>query len=141
MMGRGGMPRQGPPPGYAASGPGGFDPYGNVRAAPPPQQQMPDPGTEAAMHHDEFVAGPMLPIGQAIEMDERTGSPSGPISPQGPPRGYPQQADNGYGLRDSDGDVAGMVGLQQGRAQQPPMTRLKSDGSEVRSVTSEYSDQ
>ena len=43
------------------------------------------------------------PIGQAIEMDERHGI-SSPT----------QQAS--YGLRDSDGDVAGIVALQQARA-------------------------
>jgi len=42
-------------------------------------------------------------IGQAIEMDERHGisSPTGPTSP--------------YGPRDSDGDIAGIVALQQAR--------------------------
>jgi hypothetical protein len=47
------------------------------------------------------------PVGQAVEMDASTGSPSHA------PRGY------GFGpLRESDGDVAGMVGLQQQLQQQ-----------------------
>jgi hypothetical protein len=45
-------------------------------------------------------------VGQAIEMDATTGSRSPGLHPPG---GY------GGGLRDSDGDVAGMVGLQQQR--------------------------
>jgi hypothetical protein len=91
MIGRGGMPRQGPPPGYAS------DPYyGNFRGPPPAMEQPPPPS------HDQFVA---MPIGQAIEMDERTGS--APLQPS-------YSNNNEYGLRDSDGDVAGMVGLQQG---------------------------
>ncbi|PPJ50514.1 hypothetical protein CBER1_07731 [Cercospora berteroae] len=86
MMGRGGPPRPMPPPGYGA------DPYyGAPRNTPPP-----------APLDDQSVAGP---IGQAIEMDERTGSPA--------------NAHNAYGLRDSDGDVAGMVGLMQGRSDAP----------------------
>lgn len=47
------------------------------------------------------------PVGQAIEMDANTGSRSPSIAPGG----FGQ-----YGnIRDSDGDVAGMVGLQQQR--------------------------
>jgi uncharacterized membrane protein YgcG len=54
-------------------------------------------------------------IGQAIEMD---------AAPAGPGANY-----NHYGnLRDSDVDVAGMVGLQQGRAPDRHMTYM-SDGS------------
>jgi len=46
------------------------------------------------------------PVGQAIEMDATTGSPS----PSGQaPRGFGQFGN----IRESDGDVAGMVGLQQ----------------------------
>ena len=51
-------------------------------------------------------------VGQAIEMDATTGSRSPGL-----------RAPGGYGgLRDSDGDVAGMVGLQQQRG-------VVSDGS------------
>jgi len=58
------------------------------------------------------------PVGQAIEMDGTTGS----RSPSAPPQGFTNQ----YGpLRDSDGDVAGMVGLQQQRQDVPH----NSDGS------------
>ena len=49
-------------------------------------------------------------IGQAVEMDERTGSPA--TSPHGAGNFPPSQQQN-YGLRDSDADVNGMVGLQQ----------------------------
>jgi len=66
------------------------------------------------------------PVGQAVEMDATTGNPS----PSYPPQGF-------NGLRDSDGDVAGMVGLQQGK---PIMDTLRPD--EVLSGTSSvYSDQ
>lgn len=82
---------------------------------------------------DRFVAGP---IGQAIEMDERTGSP------QVSPTHYENQQ---YGLRDSDADVAGMVGLQQGEQNHhsppPGPVRQESHRSEPRSPTSMYSDQ
>ncbi|KAJ9648679.1 methylglyoxal reductase (NADPH-dependent) gre2 [Coniosporium tulheliwenetii] len=50
-------------------------------------------------------------IGQAVELDTMHGAP--------PPVG------NNYGLRDSDGDVQGMVGLQQGLA---PQERRSLDG-------------
>lgn len=89
--------------------------------------------------HDQFVAGPALPIGQAIEMDERTGSPQ--RSPQ-----HEQPYQNGqYGLRDSDVDVAGMVGLQQGQNQQDgrlaPARQDSNRESDMRSASSMYSDQ
>ncbi|KAK4543403.1 hypothetical protein LTR36_005546 [Oleoguttula mirabilis] len=149
--GRGGMPRQGPPPGYAASGPVVDPYYTNPRSAPSPTMGMPpsDRPVQAAMqHHDEFVAGPAGQIGQAIEMDERTGSPPGHTSPTGHPQGFPMSVGEheghmspNYGLRDSDGDVAGMVGLQQGRPEDPSMARMDSDRSGVLSLTSNYSDQ
>lgn len=47
------------------------------------------------------------PIGQAIEMDATTGSPSHT------PVGFGGYNNMPGGMRDSDGDVAGMVGLQQ----------------------------
>lgn len=78
---------------------------------------------------DAFIAGPM--IGQAIEMDERTGSPAQPSSPS--QDSYQQN----YGLRDSDADVTGMVGLQQGR--NSPMRRTSDRESGMRSPTSIYS--
>ncbi|SMR64527.1 unnamed protein product [Zymoseptoria tritici ST99CH_3D1] len=101
MIGRGGMPRQGPPPGYAS------DPYyGNPRGPPPGMPQPPPPA------HDQYAP---MGIGQAIEMDERTGNATLP---------QPAYASNNeYGLRDSDGDVAGMVGLQQGLRDVPDSPR------------------
>jgi len=50
-------------------------------------------------------------VGQAIEMDARTGSPAQS------PRGFGQFNNQ---LRDSDADVAGMLALQQGRIIPPP---------------------
>lgn len=66
-------------------------------------------------------------VGQAVEMDARTGSPAQP------PQGFGQ-------FRDSDADIAGMVGLQQGggnrhNAQQRHDTYM-SEGS--RYSTDEY---
>ncbi|KAF2763966.1 pali-domain-containing protein [Teratosphaeria nubilosa] len=116
-MGRGDIPRQGPPPGYT----GAIEPYYND-ASRAPTSDMPPPAPVQPQYVDEFVAGP---IGQAIEMDERTGSPS--------PRHQQPVMNPSYGLRDSDGDVAGMVGLQQGQVQ-----RQKSAQS-ARSQTSTYS--
>lgn len=49
-------------------------------------------------------------IGQAIEMNEQTGSPA--TSPDATQNTFPPSQQN-YGLRDSDADVNGMVGLQQ----------------------------
>ena len=115
MMGRGGPQRPMPPPGYGA------DPYYNApRSAPPPME-------------NQFVAGPAAPIGQAIEMDERTGSAAGPRSPVR----SPVYENNAYGLRDSDGDVAGMVDMMQGRANMPPSPM--SEGH--REPSSQYSEQ
>lgn len=79
---------------------------------------------------DAFVAGPA--IGQAIEMDERTGSPAQASSPS------QEHYTANYGLRDSDADVTGMVGLQQDR-QGSPMRRVSDRESGVRSPTSIYS--
>jgi len=119
-MNRGGMPRQGPPPGY------GNDPYyGSGRGGPlPPMDQQPPPPA-----HEDFVAGP---IGQAIEMDERTGSPQDHLPAEG--------MNPTFGLRDGDRDVAGMVGMQQNR--RPSPTRHESGMSMgTTSATSTYSDQ
>lgn len=116
--GRGGYgpgPRGPPPPGWNGRGRGGYGP--GPRGPPPPGPPVYDPyyGPQSTMapverqrSQDQFVArgpspGGSLGIGRAIEMDERTGSPPGAIPQQNSP----------YGLRDSDGDVAGMVDLQQ----------------------------
>lgn len=118
-MMRGGM-RGPPPPGYVNNQPYGGPPrdqYGN----PPPRGQYSSPPPRE--QQDQFVAGPF--IGQAIEMDERTGA-----APQ------PPYANNSYGLRDSDNDVMGMVGLQGGN---PPNSR--SPQGDIRSPTSAYSEE
>lgn len=120
MRGRGGGPRPGPPPGYAYGGQS-RDPYSSA----PPRDQYSSPAPRD--QHDQFVAGPF--IGQAIEMDERTGA----AQPAQPP-----YANNSYGLRDSDGDVMGMVGLQGG------VSNASSNGvpqNDVRSPTSTYSEE
>ncbi|TVY35732.1 pH-response regulator protein [Lachnellula subtilissima] len=133
-MMRGG--RGGPPPGYGApqNGRGGYrgpSPGGNYPRRPSPPQapgygaetynaRAPPPtGQYAAYNPDDSRSSlpraespPPIstlegPVGQAVEMDASTGSPSHA------PKGYGQ-----FGpLRDSDGDVAGMVGLQQQRVQ------------------------
>ncbi|KAL3426079.1 pH-response regulator protein palI/prr-5 [Phlyctema vagabunda] len=92
-----------PPGGYVAY-PGGDDRSSLPRAESPPP--LPGLGNSAA------------PVGQAIEMDATTGSPSHP------PQGFGTQYGN---LRDSDGDVAGMVGLQQQRT--APRETLTSETS------------
>ena len=141
------MPRQGPPPGYAAGS--AIDPYyTNSRPEPNSSIDMDDlnPAQRAVVQHqDEFVAGPVGAIGQAVEMDERTGSrsPPGPNNSAGHEHYTLPAGEQGahYGLRDSDGDVAGMVGLQQGHAQDPRLDRRESERSDVRSMGSVYSDQ
>lgn len=63
------------------------------------------------------------PVGQAVEMDATTGRGG-----SGAPQGYaaaPPAGQYGAPLRDSDGDVVGMVGLQQQRQD----SRVLSDGS------------
>lgn len=153
-MMRGG--RGGGPPAYSNDGapygqrrapsPGG--PYGQYNRSPsngPPQVGpgfgvMPPPGEFAGYTgqepHDglaraesppplpEEMAGSHASVGQAVEMDATTGSPSAPPASFGHQYG---------GIRDSDGDVAGMVGLQQQKAQ---LSRQHT----VMSATSEYSD-
>jgi len=64
-----------------------------------------------------------MPIGQAIEMDNRIGTP--PVNNQN------------YGLRESDGDVQGMLALQQGGFPAGAPQRRPSNG--LTSPTSEYS--
>ena len=95
MMGRG---QQGPPP------PG----YDNRYYGGPPQGREPSPGPygargispSAPMQPRPSPTPSPTPIGQAIEMDARTGAPA---------------AGPNFGLRDSDGDVQGMLALQQQR--------------------------
>lgn len=141
-MMRGG--RGGPPTTY---GRGGYDrgmsPYGGRPSAPDNQdmyarglspQPLPVGDYGAAYNRDDARSSlpraespPPLPgldsdglVGQAIEMDATTGSPSHP------PVGFGTH----FGpLRDSDGDVAGMVGLQQQRQNLPIRDTHMSDGS------------
>ena len=84
---------------------------------------MPDPGQRAAMHHDPSMAGP---IGQAIEMDERHGSPPA-AQDQGNYTPALDSVGTDYGLRNSDADVMGMVGMQHGQSGQP--SRKESERS------------
>jgi hypothetical protein len=148
-MMRGG--RGGPPPGYGQGrgyergpSPGGsYGPYGR-RPSPPDaapgygREVSPVGGPSATVYtaynpeeaRDSLPRAesppPMSglgtegPVGQAVEMDATNGSPSNP------PSGFGQ-----FGVRDSDGDVAGMVGLQQQRIMQGHET--------VGSDTSRYS--
>jgi len=67
-----------------------------------------------------------MPIGQAIEMDNRTGTP-------------PTNPNQNYGLRESDGDVQGMLALQQGGFPAGAPQRGPSNG--IMSPTSEYSNE
>jgi hypothetical protein len=86
-------------------GPGGYGSYNDDRRDSLPRAESPPPLPGV----DELSAG------QAVEMDATTGSsslaPNGFVGQYGP-------------LRDSDGDVAGMVGLQQQR-----LAAHNSDGS------------
>ena len=104
--GYGRQPSPGPPsaPGAygAAYGYNGRQPtppqdgFGRADSPPPlPIHQLPQ-----QLDHDPST------IGQAIEMNEHTGSPANPASPVFPPPGH--------AFRDSDSEVQGMVGLQQG---------------------------
>lgn len=134
---RGGM-RGPPPPGWNGNGRGGRPPNGVPmqngmpmgRGAPPPGynnnnnnfygQGMPIPREQSPYgNRGPPPPGPM-PIGQAIEMDNRTGTPP-----------------TNFGLRESDGDVAGMLALQQGGFPAGAPQRRPSNG--VMSPTSEYS--
>lgn len=110
-LGQGPMTR-GAPPGYNS------DFYGQ---GPPPQRRDP--------YGPRDVSPPAprqpLPIGQAIEMDARTGTP-------------PATQNLNYDVRDSDSDVQGMLALQQGGfpSQGPPRRP-----SNPMSPTSDYSQQ
>lgn len=114
-----GPPMQGPPMGRGAPPPG----YNNsnfYNQGPPPRDQSPygrgpPPGPPGQMPQQ---------IGQAIEMDNRSGPPNGAAN---------------YGLRESDGDVAGMLALQQGGFPAGAPQRRQDDG--LRSPTSEYADE
>ncbi len=101
---------RGPPPvgEYAA-----FRPEYNDKRSSLPRAESPPPLPGEGPEENS------APVGQAVEMDATTGSPS--VAPKG---------FGGFGnLRDSDNDVAGMVGLQQQKLQRQT----------VDSVTSRYS--
>lgn len=126
--GRGGYDRGMSPYGRRPSPPDGPDMYGrNISPQPPPVGQYaaynPDESRGSLPRAESPPPLPGLdtegPVGQAVEMDATTGSPSNA------PKGFVTQ----YGqLRDSDGDVAGMVGLQQQRQPVPRDTTI-SDAS------------
>ncbi|KAI9834916.1 MAG: regulator of ime2, partial [Thelocarpon superellum] len=105
-----GPPGLGPAPGYGrrpSPGPpgefGGYSPYG-------PRQ--PSPGPPRPFHPHEDVVG----VGQAIEMDATTGSPSPShdLSPTHPPAGFPA-------FRNGEGNPSGGTGRTPPR--NPPPTR------------------
>lgn len=108
MMGRGG-----PPPGYDSRYYGGLQ--GREQSPGPYPDRMRDVSPPMPVPQD---AGP---VGEAFEMGGR----SGPTPQAGP----------SYGLRDSDGDVQGMVALQQ---QQAP---LRGDPANPISPSSTYSNE
>lgn len=92
------QPSPGPP-----SAPGAFASYGARGQSPGPQdtqaiRRSESPPPPLPIQH------PSGPIGQAVEMDAYTGSPQ-----RSPTFHQPMQ------LRDSDSDVQGLVGLQQGQ--------------------------
>ncbi|KAJ4992724.1 hypothetical protein SVAN01_01770 [Stagonosporopsis vannaccii] len=134
---RGGM-RGPPPPGWQGGrggpmrgGPGGMGPGPMGRGAPPPgynnYSQGPPPREQSPYGQGNRGASPQPPlaIGQAIEMDSRTGTP--PVN---------QNQPQNYGLRESDGDVQGMLALQQGGF---PASSPQRRPSDVLSPTSSYS--
>lgn len=121
--GRGAPPTYGPPQrgGYRGQSPGtdyarrpsapqapGYDTANYPPPAPPAAQYAaynPDDSRSSLPRAES--PPPMGPVGQAVEMDATTGSPSHA------PQGYGQFGS----IRESDGDVAGMVGLQQQKMQ------------------------
>lgn len=85
------------------TGTGSYEAYNPDRASDLPRAESPPPlpGMDNAA---------LAPVGQAVEMDARTGSPAQP------PQGFGQFPNQ---LRDSDADVAGMLALQQARTGSP----------------------
>jgi hypothetical protein len=110
MPGPGPMARGAPPPGY------NNDPYaqGYAQGPTPRNDQSPYGNRNVSPPHD---MQPPMPIGQAIEMDARTGTP---------PLNQSQHQNQNYGLRESDGDVQGMLALQQGGFAAQPSERRQS---------------
>ncbi|KAF2488889.1 pali-domain-containing protein [Lophium mytilinum] len=147
---RGGPPRGGygrggpqgmrgpPPPGWNGGGRGGMGPgmvagmAGRGGRGPPPdynnrfyagREQSPAPYGAGGVSPVAPMQQPMG-IGQAIEMDARNGTP--PMN---------------YGLRDSDGDVQGMLALQQGGGFNGPQAPRKGTPGDPMSPGSVYSDE
>jgi hypothetical protein len=134
---------RGPPQRRQSPGPPSAPGYGRQPSPGPPSApgygRQPSPGTQFAPgpyshgqqgYSDELARAespPPLPgyhdpstIGQAIEMDEHTGSPA--PTPGFPPPNNP--------LRDSDSDLQGLVGLQQNRGMVPPISHMSSSSSQ-----------
>nr|POE90059.1 ph-response regulator protein pali/rim9 [Quercus suber] len=122
MGGRGGMQRPGPPPGYGS--------YGSSRSGPPPPPPPAHIDYGAPHAQDEFVAGSM--IGQAIEMDERTGASPAP-DPQ-------RSVQPPYGLHGSEGDAVAMHHPRHGPPSAPGPQRTLSGDGQLHSPTSMYSE-
>lgn len=122
-MGPGPMPMPGPGPIGRGAPPPGYN--NDVYAQGPPQRREQSPYGARGISPAAPMQPP-LPIGQALEMDSRTGTP--PLNPA---------QNQNYGLRESDGDVQGMLALQQGgfSGQGPPRRQ-----SGPLSPTSEYAE-
>lgn len=91
---------------------GGYEAY-NPQRGSLPRAESPPPLPDYQMQG---------PVGQAVEMDATSGSPAHP----------PQNFGSFNAIRDSDADIAGMVGLQQGGSNSPGPRRqntVMSDGS------------
>ncbi len=109
---------RGPPPNY--------DPQRGYYGGPPPNGPPSSAGPYGGSTYVDEMPGmrrpsmdnPDMPIGQAVEMDERNGIPS-------PTR-------ENFGLRESDVDVQGMIGMQQQR---------QNEAGGPRSPTSTYSEE
>ncbi|KAF2643456.1 pali-domain-containing protein [Massarina eburnea CBS 473.64] len=113
MPGPGPMGRGAPPPGYS-----NYDGQGMpFRREASPYNQPGGPLPNAQMQ-------PSMPIGQAIEMDQRGGTPVN---------------NPNFGLSESDGDVQGMLALQQGGGFPSSSPQRKPEGPI--SPTSQYSEE
>ena len=77
----------------------GYQPYRPDNTDDLPRAESPPP-----LPNSDLTA--LGPVGQAVEMDARTGSPAQP------PAGFGQFNNR---IRDSDTDVAGMLALQEAR--------------------------
>lgn len=103
------MPSVSPGP----AGTGGYEAYNPDRVSELPRAESPPPLPGMEDPRDDRV-------GQAVEMNASTGSPSHP----------PQNFGQFNQLRDSDADVAGMLALQQARTSSAtPRHEVMSDGS------------